>query len=84
MMDNYVQKAWEIQSECRRRISPIFLMRKLKINYDFAFKICCKIRLRMHLEARAMAKEIDFEWPSQLDKVKLKNIENLKIKKEKN
>lgn len=58
MIENYLEQAYEL-SNIYRKISSFLLMRKLKINNDLAVKICNKVALRRHLEARKLAKEFE-------------------------
>lgn len=56
MEENLISQVFEISKHCKK-ISPFFLMRKFKINYECAVKICNKISLRNHLEAKELAKK---------------------------
>jgi hypothetical protein len=56
MNENIEEEAYKLMSVFRR-ITPIFLMRKFKLNADMANKICDKIALRKHLEMRKFVKE---------------------------
>lgn len=58
MIEDYIEKAYELL-KIHRRISPPLLMRKFKIKYDMARKICNKVALRSHLEAKKLAKEVE-------------------------
>lgn len=58
MMEEYMEKAYEL-SQVHRRISPAMLVRKFEINHAMASKICNKVSLRRHLEARKLAREIE-------------------------
>lgn len=49
------ERAWEISKGCRK-ITPAFMVRKLKINFDTATVICQKIWLRRNREAREDAR----------------------------
>lgn len=57
MMEIYEQKAWNLLKDFRR-ITPALLMRRFKIKGEFASKICQKIWLRQHAEARMAASKI--------------------------
>ena len=46
--------------EFHRKITPTFLIFKLKLSDDAANKLCGKIQLRQHLEARKLAKQIEY------------------------
>lgn len=58
MFEHYEEKAWEL-SLIMKRISPFLFMRKFGLCANAANKLCAKIWLRQHLEARKLAKEID-------------------------
>lgn len=57
MESELTKRAYEI-SKGFRRVSPALFMRKLKLSWDGAFKVCCKVWLKQHLEARELAKKI--------------------------
>lgn len=56
MFENYEEKAFSFLKEFRR-ITPFLIMRRFHLKYDAALKICCKVWLRQHLEARKLTKE---------------------------
>jgi hypothetical protein len=82
MLEEYVQKALEIAKEYRRVTAPL-LMRKLKITGEFAEKVCHQVWLIQRKEARAAAAKIDCNWPAQMDRVRVRNLEKIKRKKKK-
>lgn len=49
------ERAWEI-SQGYRKITPAFMVRKLKINFDTAHVVCQTIWLRRNREAREEAR----------------------------
>jgi hypothetical protein len=57
IMDELENKAYDI-SKKHRRISPALLMRTLQVNGDMAFKLCCKVWMRQHLEAREWCRKM--------------------------
>ena len=80
MIEKYIEEAWDLLKEYRQ-ITPVFIMRKFQLSRKMATIVCQKIWLRQHLEARALAKDLEFEyWPAQLDKVRLKNLDKFKKK----
>lgn len=82
MLEEYVQKALEIAKEYKRVTAPL-LMRKLKITGEFAQQVCHQVWIIQRNEARAAAAELDCDCPPQMDKVKVRNIEKIKRKKNK-
>ncbi len=58
MYENIEEESFKLFSKFRK-ITPIFLMRKFKITYDFAEIICIKIALRQHFEIRKFVKEME-------------------------
>lgn len=52
---NLLDRAWEISQEYRK-ITPAFIVRKLKVNFDVAEVICQKIWLRRNREGREAAR----------------------------
>jgi hypothetical protein len=48
------------------KISPLMLMRKFKLNYDAANKICRKIWLKNHIEARKLSRQIERGYHERL------------------
>jgi|GEM_PF-5197281 len=56
MNENLEEEAFKLLSVFRR-ISPIFLMRRFKINFEMAEKICSRIALRQHLDIRKFVKD---------------------------
>lgn len=57
-IEDLEEQAYEIAKQ-HLRISPHFFMRKFKLNYESAKDLCNRIRLRQHLEARRMHKEME-------------------------
>lgn len=56
-MDEITNKAYEL-TQIHRRITPALLMRVMQINGDMAYKMCLKIWLRQHVEARKYVREM--------------------------
>jgi len=80
MIEDILEKAYEL-SKKQRRLSPVFLMRKLKITFKCSQKICHIIWLRIYKEARETASKLEFNgWPAQLDECRKKNIKKFKRK----
>lgn len=50
-----LDRAWDISLEYRK-ITPAFMVRKLKINFDTAHVVCQKIWLRRNREAKEETK----------------------------
>lgn len=40
-------------------VSPLVVMRRLKVSLDMAKDLCQKVWLRQHLEARKLAKDLE-------------------------
>jgi len=57
MNENLEKEAFKLLSVFRK-ITPVFLMRRFKLNYDMANKICSRVALRQHLEIRKFVKEL--------------------------
>lgn len=65
-MENELEnKIFEFCSNLKK-ISPFLLMRKFKLNYDTANKICSKIWLKNHLEARNLARQVEGGYHERL------------------
>jgi hypothetical protein len=56
MNENLEEEAFKLMNAFRK-ITPILLMRKFKLNAEMANKLCDKISLRQHLEMRKFVKE---------------------------
>jgi hypothetical protein len=82
MMEEYIEKAY-LLLKVFPKITPALIMRKFKVTLEAANKICARVWLRQHKEARAAAAEIDCEWPAQMDSVRSKNLAKFKRKKKK-
>jgi hypothetical protein len=77
MEEELERQAYELYKQ--RRITTPFLMRKLKISWDMAQRICNKIWIRSYREAKALANGLEFDgWPAQLDSCRKKNLEKFK------
>ncbi len=59
MLENLEELAYQYCNENFFRPTITLLMRKFKINFEAAEKLSAKVRLRNHLEARKLAKEIE-------------------------
>lgn len=57
MFENIEEEAYKLLNEFKR-VTPALLMRRFKLNCDFAQKLCEKIIRRQNLEARNLAKRI--------------------------
>lgn len=57
MLEDIESKAFEIAKQFKR-ISPVFFMRKLNINFELAREICQKIRMKQYLEMREIGKRL--------------------------
>jgi hypothetical protein len=82
MFENLDEKAYQVACS-NRKISPLMFMRKFKLNIEAATELCQKVWLRQHLEARKLAASLPDTWDAQMDRVKLKNLEKIRKKKEK-
>lgn len=83
MIEEYIEKAWELLNEFKR-ITPILVARKFKLEMKFAQKVCEQVWLRQNREAREAAMELEnYGFDSQLQRVAKKNLEKFK-RKEKN
>lgn len=58
MFENYENEALDLLKQFKR-ISPFLIMRKFKLSHEAANKICQKIWLRQHLEARKLMKDFN-------------------------
>jgi hypothetical protein len=58
IFDNIEDAAYALLNEFRRITIPL-LMRRFKLNAESSTKLCHKLWLRQHLEARKYAKELE-------------------------
>lgn len=84
MIEEYVQKAWDLLKEFNR-VTPHLIARKFKLDLEFARKVCHLVWLRQHKEARLAAAMLDNDgFPSQLQVgAARRNLEKFKGKKKK-
>lgn len=59
MNETLEDKAYQCLNEFRR-VTPCLFMRRFSLSLDGATKLCAKIWLRQHLEARKLAKEVEY------------------------
>lgn len=58
MKDYLFKEAYEFSKQFTK-ISTALFMRKYKIKYDYALKLCNKIRLKNRSKARKLAKDVE-------------------------
>lgn len=58
MYENIEESAFKLLNQFRRVTIP-FIMRKFKLRWDFAEKLCIRLWLRQHNEARILAIKIE-------------------------
>jgi len=57
--DDFLVKIYDDLSQFRK-ISPTLIEKKYGMNEESAYKICCKIWLMRNIEARNLAKSIEY------------------------